>query len=115
MPKAKSPEWFPHQIDLRRGQEIVSVDDDQSIHQLWKDRLYKIDHFQSNISYRSFTSPQMFIDWRSSQEKDLKNKIVFLIDYEMLRYGGTGRRILNGQSLTTIKQFPQPTFFDVAI
>ena len=39
LPKVDSPFWFLPKLILKSGSTLVVLDDDQSIHQIWKERV----------------------------------------------------------------------------
>ena len=38
VPKANAPDWFVTQLDIQRKASVVVLDDDQSIHDVWRGR-----------------------------------------------------------------------------
>ena len=82
LPKADPPKWFAENIRLTPDSTVVSVDDDQSIHQIWKDRV-NISNSRggAGLHYRSFTTTDSFENWVKYVSSD---DIFFLMDYEFL-------------------------------
>ena len=93
LPKADTPSWFAESIQLTPGQEIVTVDDDISIHQIWKGRLQSLKSNVQNIKLTSFTSAKEF---REYFNKNLNSNMssIFLIDYEFLNQNDNGLKII---------------------
>lgn len=88
--KAKAPNWFVEDLELVPNSVIVTVDDDISIHQLWKDRLSPLLSKQ-NIQMFSFTSANEFKQWvNANQIAGKEFNCSYLIDYEFLNQEITG-------------------------
>jgi signal transduction histidine kinase len=97
LPKEKEPRWFLHQICFDKekhyeGKYIVILDDDQSIHQIWRSRFveWKKKH---KFQLKHFSSPQEFRQWHSSQEND-RNPFLYLCDYEFLNHDENGLDVI---------------------
>lgn len=56
LPKSKSPHWFCEKISFGRVKDIIIIDDDHTIHTLWKKILKK-----STIKMKSIYKPEDFI------------------------------------------------------
>lgn len=80
---AKNPSWFSSQIDLSKKNTVVSLDDDMSIHQIWKMRL------NNKINQETTLSGVAFKKLVQENISDLAS-IQFLIDYELLNQNKTG-------------------------
>lgn len=48
--------WFVPKINLKPNQTLIIFDDDQSIHQIWKDRIESLMN-HTGITIRSFSEP----------------------------------------------------------
>jgi signal transduction histidine kinase len=87
LPKAEAPSWFVPEIIIKEGSEIVILDDDHSIHQIWKGRLQSIKRTnieaQDQLNLIHFSSGPSFLEWFQSHGSDAKNRI-YLFDYELL-------------------------------
>ncbi|GHU18626.1 hypothetical protein FACS189472_07230 [Alphaproteobacteria bacterium] len=77
-PEVEPPVWVAGQIVLRKGETVVVLDDDQSIHSVWENRLK--DYF-GDITVKYFTQGNEAIDYINSSKQ--KNKILLLTDYEL--------------------------------
>lgn len=95
LPLAKSPRWFLGRLKLRRGTTVVTLDDDQTIHQVWSGR-FKSSDLLSSIKHVTFTSIKNFETWLQSSERD---NIIFLIDYEFLGHDGNGLDVIENHYL----------------
>jgi hypothetical protein len=92
LPLASTPDWFVEKITLPLGSTLVSLDDDTSIHQIWKERLH-----EQNISipFFSFASIQEFTKWTIKR----KDNCLFLIDYEFLNQNKNGLDVIEELNL----------------
>lgn len=87
--KSRPPNWFVESINV--DHDVVVVDDDQSIHEIWKQRLAS-----KNISH--IYSEKMLEAW-ISKNKTTKGTI-FLIDHEFLGHSSTGLDMIEKFKLT---------------
>ncbi|GHU12106.1 hypothetical protein FACS189449_05080 [Alphaproteobacteria bacterium] len=77
-PESEPPVWVTGQIVLHKGETVVVLDDDSSIHSVWENRLKG---YSNDIIIKYFTQGIEAIDYiNSSKEKD---KILLLADYEL--------------------------------
>jgi len=93
LPRTQAPNWFVQKIILKSKLQIISLDDDLAIHQIWKGRLqsfvskmiYKIEHI-------TFTSGDEFKHWVLSQKpvNNIDTPYLYLIDYELLGQNKSG-------------------------
>ena len=79
LPKAQPPAWFAPELDLRTITQVVIVDDNESIHYLWRLRL-DLAQFDGNV--RSFLRAEDFLAWIKLQVALGLSGTVALIDYE---------------------------------
>lgn len=86
LPLAESPSWFVPSIKIDALSEVVVFDDDPSIHSIWKDRLRslsesvpcRLHHFSDGQSFKEF------------EQNRGKQKVLFLLDYELIGENKTG-------------------------
>ncbi|MCB9061222.1 MAG: HAMP domain-containing histidine kinase [Halobacteriovoraceae bacterium] len=71
LPKSDSPETFVSRINIYEGSLIVLVDDDYSIHEVWKSKI------KEKIIY--FKTPESFINWFERIENE---EIVLIVDFD---------------------------------
>jgi hypothetical protein len=88
-PKGNRPRWFEDKIEIRKGQEIVILDDKTSVHEIWKEKLKK---YEKEITVKYFTQGIEALEYLNS----LKNKErVFLIaDYGLRKQEITGIEVI---------------------
>jgi signal transduction histidine kinase len=68
-PRSDRPEWFGAEIEIPAGARVAIVDDDESIHRLWDQRLAG-----KNLKLQHFTSTQAFGDAQAD---------IYLMDYDL--------------------------------
>jgi FixJ family two-component response regulator len=90
LPKESAPDWFVPHINIYENSCIVILDDDNSIHEVWKNKLDSLKLKHVNIHY--FLSPQEFILWYEENKKKYGH-VVFLFDYELLGFDRNGLEI----------------------
>ncbi len=93
LPLAPAPKWFVEKIKIAPQSQIISLDDDLSIHNVWKGRFQSLGFDQNEIQHLTFTSGIDFKDWVNnqpvSQSKNIQQRI-YLVDYELLNQKQTG-------------------------
>ncbi|GHT94837.1 hypothetical protein FACS1894122_11830 [Alphaproteobacteria bacterium] len=77
-PESEPPAWVTGQIALHKGETVVVLDDDPSIHSMWENRLKE--HL-NDISIKYFTQGSEAIGYINSSKQ--KDKILLLTDYEL--------------------------------
>lgn len=90
IPVMAAPRDFVASIKLRPSCEVIIVDDDSSIHQVWKGRFESLGLKDLKIS--TFSAPSIFQNWLS---KNKSSNQLYLIDYEFLGSELTGLDLLN--------------------
>lgn len=87
IPKADTPKWFAPNIKISTSAKIIVVDDDQSIHDIWRERFSslgssapKLVHLSGPKELRSFYRDYFF---------DIDDAL-FLIDYEFIGNSDSG-------------------------
>ncbi len=88
LPLAAAPAWFVPRLDLSYGAHVVVVDDDQSIHQVWNERLAKWAEAGA-LKLIHFTSGDEFRAWFKANE-NLARSSRYLVDYELIGEQNTG-------------------------
>jgi signal transduction histidine kinase len=88
LPKEKAASWFVSQIKIQTKQTIVVLDDDQSIHDIWNERIKSI-QTSRDIKIIHFSKPaelKMFFGKNFTEMDD----VLFLMDYEINNTDETG-------------------------
>lgn len=87
LPKCDSPSWFLDKLVVPINGKFVSVDDDQTIHQLWGRRLSNSLADRPKVDHLTFTSLVGFKRWYL---EDYSPDITFVIDQEFIGQNGSG-------------------------
>jgi signal transduction histidine kinase len=96
-PRARSPKWFVEKLLIKHNMEIISLDDDFSVHQIWKGRFQSQKLEDVGVRHLTFTSGSEFITWLTSQKQNTntsKSSRLYLVDYELLNQNATGLDII---------------------
>jgi signal transduction histidine kinase len=111
LPKTKSPVWFLESLKIPNNSLVISLDDDISIHQIWKGRLSSLNASAHQVQLQSFTSAEefkKFVLFKTNFNSDAKNTTqtslntedvvvvnqFYLIDYELLGQNTNGLKII---------------------
>jgi anti-sigma regulatory factor (Ser/Thr protein kinase) len=109
LPRAMAPEWFVEELQLPCGSTLVSIDDDESIHQIWAKRLSDLEDVSPNIKHLTFTSTCEFEAWLSANKRD---QVQYLVDYEFLGKNENGLDLIEstgiqGNSILVTSRFEE--------
>jgi hypothetical protein len=88
MPLATTPQWFVPTISIQPETQIVILDDDESIHQVWDQRFSSLDLPNRKIQVVHFLDPSEFKNWLHTNRSPSSQ--LFLMDYELIGYAETG-------------------------
>lgn len=84
IPRADAPVWFPRQLSLEEETNLVILDDDQNIHEMWVKRFESIGLKNKVIHFYHVESAESRLPELSSE------KLFFLVDYELIHSEKTG-------------------------
>jgi hypothetical protein len=84
LPRSSTPRWFIPYIPISKGLEVIIVDDDPSIHQVWNMRLLDFE-----CVVRHCYDYKDLLDYLSISTSSITQK-TFLVDYEFLGSAKTG-------------------------
>ncbi len=102
LPLCNLPRIFVSEINLVNKSNIIVVDDDFTIHELWKTRLSAGLKNQKDGMFRLFKSSIEFEEWIKTTGKNLKaENTIFLMDYELSSDGPTGLDLIEQFQLQT--------------
>lgn len=94
LPRTTPPIWFLNSLNLSRNSQIFALDDDISIHQIWKGRLSSLNASENQIYLKSFTSADEFKKILNSSLNISNKNQFYLIDYELLSQNTNGLKII---------------------
>lgn len=86
LPKAVPPDWFAAALTMRPGDPLIVLDDDESIHQLWRKRLGAVSADEAVVH---LYKPDALRDWVSTNASAAR-RALYLLDYELSGYKETG-------------------------
>ncbi len=116
-PLTRTPAWFPSSIALNQITNVIILDDDSSIHQVWKNRLqnFKISH---HIKLHHFYDSTSFENWISVLPS--LTGYLFLVDYELLGSPVNGqeiihRNVLENHSILVSSHYADESLLDLAM
>lgn len=95
IPLAQAPVWYIPEIFLTNMQEICIIDDDESIHAVWKKRFNDLElETEQSIKLQHFYSPEELIQWKE-KESSCASMRLYLCDYEFLGSSINGLDLIN--------------------
>ena len=104
--EVEAPAWYTAKINLS-SKQVVIVDDDESIHKLWNE---KLNPFQANLVH--LYSSREFDNW--AIDKDLK-EFNYLIDLELIGSLDTGINLINAYQLHNRSTLVTSHFLDLDV
>lgn len=113
LPRAPTPHWFIAKLKLVPGQFVVCLDDDVSIHQIWKGRFDSLERDGKSIGIVHLSNGNDLKKWVESNESLIGNTTTFLIDFELLGQTATGLDLieqlnLGSQAVLVTSRFEEP-------
>ena len=89
LPKAEPPDWFVPKLELSAGKAVVVLDDDSTIHQVWKGRFESSRVKEHGVETFSFSTSAQLHDWVKNNPAKAETA-TYLLDYELLGHVETG-------------------------
>lgn len=89
LPAAAAPAWFVSRLELPAGAAVAVLDDDETIHQVWKGRFESSRVMEKGVELLRFSAPDKFRDWVKANPAKAA-RAVYLLDYELLGSEETG-------------------------
>lgn len=89
LPAASPADWFVSELELKAGRCVVVLDDDETIHRVWRGRLQSSRATEKGVELCSFSSPEALRGWIKGNPVQAAGA-VFLLDYELLGSAETG-------------------------
>lgn len=112
LPKSVAANWFVEKIIVKHAMKFVVVDDDPSIHQIWKNRIECIDTNSNRTKVFDIYSPNEFKNFMQN-ESLRRESVLYLIDYEFLGDSENGldlieKNKLESTSILVTSRFEDP-------
>jgi PAS domain S-box-containing protein len=93
-PRVGSPDWIAEEIVLHKGDTVVVLDDDDSIHDAWDARF---EDYADIIQLEHFRDGEEAADFINNAAE--KNKIFLLSDFELISQKFNGLQIIENTSM----------------
>lgn len=94
LPKTQPPIWFVPAIKLTDKQHVIIVDDDESIHQVWRERFRQATLGSNNeVILSHIYSPDDLAAWKDAQS-EIAAGVLYLCDYEFMGADENGIDVL---------------------
>ncbi len=105
LPKTPHPNWFVPEIVITSSTQIVSLDDDTSIHGIWKKR------FPDKVI--TFVNGESLKEWL--MVNPCSDSFLFLVDYELIGQKQTGLDIIENLKLSPFCHLVTSRYDDLQI
>lgn len=93
LPRCQHPQWFAEKISLFANSTIIILDDDESIHQVWKQRFCEIQKKETCFQFE-IVDYYTYIDLLDQHATLSQKNIFYLIDYELIGQNKNGMDII---------------------
>lgn len=90
-PKREPANWIVNHIVFNSDDHVIILDDDPSIHEAWKLR-FETENLK--VPVKHFDNGDNAINFINSLKDDEKQKVFFLVDYELINQGTNGLIII---------------------
>lgn len=95
LPKTETPDWFVSELRLEPQSVVIILDDDPSIHQIWKKRLAPLEKLGIVVHHFYQASELCEFTRELSQAATTGGHVMNLIDYELIGSGKTGLDVIS--------------------
>jgi len=92
IPKSQTPDWFANSLNITKKCKIFCLDDDYSIHQVWKRKFEFYTNKFANIKIFNYTSIKEFKESVAGLQN--QKDILYLIDQEYIDQNENGLQII---------------------
>lgn len=107
--QTQTPDWFASELAILPNTKIVILDDDESIHQVWRKRIEEI---STNVEFVDFYNP---LDLISKCQHKMVANILYLIDFELIGSVMTGFDVINALYIAQNSYLVTSRYEDLAI
>lgn len=118
IPMAERPDFFVTALKLTRGSTVVVLDDDPSIHGIWRSRFGIYEKEKNGIKVHHFSTPDEIIQFakKSANNGDMTT---YLTDYELLGHNQNGLDLIEQlgigqQSILVTSRFEEKSIVERA-
>ena len=99
LPIATIPEYFATKVCCTDKSELISIDDDASIHLMWAKKVEAANTFGNSLTHRSFLSPEEFRGWYRGVDASISR--IFLVDFSFSKNYETGLDLIESLNLSS--------------
>lgn len=89
-PVSAAPSWFVDELRVSKGDTLIILDDDPTVHALWRDRLKDV---ENSLRIEHFFDPESMTSW-FVQNGETLGKYHFLSDYDLRAEGTDGLDVI---------------------
>lgn len=114
LPEADVPAWFCQHLTFYNPMQLITLDDDISMHSIYKSRIKSLAAAAQGVEHLVFTSALEFKDFlHTTQNTNFKRRL-FLVDYELIGQNTNGLDLieelkeLQGQSILVTSRYDEP-------
>ncbi|MGK5082884.1 hypothetical protein WDW37_06235 [Bdellovibrionota bacterium FG-1] len=101
LPRSNPPEWFVAELKLLPNSTVVVLDDDESIHQIWRQRADSLKLGENGITLAHLSTPADIRKWYTEQTLTGPKPVQYLCDYELLGFKETGLDLIEELEIAT--------------
>ncbi|MDD4975361.1 MAG: sensor histidine kinase [Bacteriovorax sp.] len=98
IPFCDPPDWFVPNLKIDFDSIICVLDDDASIHQIWKERFERTRKTFSDIKIQHFSNVEEATNWIN---KNNNSKTIYLVDYEFFGLSANGLEFIEKLNLAS--------------
>ncbi|PIQ43203.1 MAG: hypothetical protein COV52_01680 [Gammaproteobacteria bacterium CG11_big_fil_rev_8_21_14_0_20_46_22] len=84
--------WFAESMTILSDSKIIVIDDSDTFHHEWKQRLLKLGVAEEAITH--FYNPDEFLNWYKARPQDGRDRNVYLVDQEFTGNEKTGLKLI---------------------
>ena len=112
LPRAMAPLWFVDRLEVAEQTQVIILDDDKSVHQIWRGRFKSLNTHLKGIVFHHFSIPEDLIQWKQSEF--LKTRpALYLVDYEIIGHSMNGLDVIESleiqkESILVTSRYEEP-------
>ncbi|MGK5084382.1 HAMP domain-containing sensor histidine kinase [Bdellovibrionota bacterium FG-1] len=112
LPQADAPSWFVAELRLQPRSNVVVLDDDESIHRIWKGRAESARLSDSGVQLVHLSTPTDIRNWINKNATQT-GPVQYLFDYELLGFKESGLDLIEelglaGHSILVTSRYEEP-------
>ena len=93
LPTTQPPEWFVPVIQMAKSATVVVLDDDPSIHRVWRKRFQGVSMEGVQPTLKHFHSAEKLLDWHKKRRSSHRPTL-FLCDFELIGQKTNGLEVI---------------------